>query len=541
MAATESLNEVFELSLSEKNAGVLVLVDSGACMSVCPKAWCSWAGSAACSTIPRAVTATGTPLVTYGVRTVRCTTWHGIQLKLPFVVSDVTRPIVAVADLLKQDIIPCFDPPVRLEQAGRRMPLVTIGPLYYLPVHVTKNEHIAGAIDMENHCVNALEESTLKDVKLWEYCCAPDSLLSTWFLAHGLEAQRLTLPDNDMSTLSAAERLLTGLRERSYAGKASVVWVALTCTAWCAWQRYNQRKCVDEAIWKKNDDERAASVKMLAVLNYVIDQTQKDERMRKMVDFGFEWPRYSDGWRLEMVEKMRRTLTFTGNFDGCMYGLQDAKGCSLRKPWRVVTTHGGLAQALAQRCGGGHQHGTTCGVLAKASAYYTPRLVQVIGQAICGYGPNHVYVNNPCSSTSANDFHHHNDDDNGRTGVSLAANNRGATGSICATGTMSARSALSSTGGPATPVGSTYCREVGGVLLGSGSLRPARGLTPCPTAALEHLRRSLLSDDARTASTTTQLECGTTPTDDLRRYEHANRFAALAEENENGEMVEDMR
>eukprot|EP00972_Heterocapsa_arctica_P089074 13136016-Heterocapsa_arctica.AAC.1 len=54
--------------------------------------------------VPRAVTATGSPLVIYGVRTVRCTTWHGVQFELDFVVSDVTRPIVAVNDLLSREM-----------------------------------------------------------------------------------------------------------------------------------------------------------------------------------------------------------------------------------------------------------------------------------------------------------------------------------------------------------------------------------------------------------------------------------------------------
>ncbi len=160
MAVKESLKEVMLVSEDQKHEGVLILVDSGACMSTCPRAWCSWAGTKLDDKIPRAVTATGSALVTYGVRTVRCTTWHGIQLDLRFVVSDVTRPIVAVADWLKQGITPRFDAPARLERAGKLMPLVTAGPLYYLPVHVTKDNHIVGMINTEECCVNVMEERT---------------------------------------------------------------------------------------------------------------------------------------------------------------------------------------------------------------------------------------------------------------------------------------------------------------------------------------------------------------------------------------------
>ena len=123
---------------------------------------------------------------------------------------------------------------------------------------------------------------------------------------------------------------------------------------------------------------------MLAVLNYMIKQVRKDERSREKVDFAFEWPRWSSGWQLEAIDELKKVLCYTGNFDGCMYGLQDPLGLALRKPWRVITTNRRLADALTVRCDGGHRHGVTCGTTAKSSAYYTPYLVQIIGKAVCG-------------------------------------------------------------------------------------------------------------------------------------------------------------
>eukprot|EP00972_Heterocapsa_arctica_P055073 8122965-Heterocapsa_arctica.AAC.1 len=43
-----------------------------------------------------------------------------------------------------------------------------------------------------------------------------------------------------------------------------------------------------------------------------------------------------------------------------------------------------IASALSRRCDGAHGHGVTCGVSAKAFAYYTPCLVQAVGRAACG-------------------------------------------------------------------------------------------------------------------------------------------------------------
>eukprot|EP00972_Heterocapsa_arctica_P064812 9564414-Heterocapsa_arctica.AAC.1 len=60
------------------------MVDSGACMSTCPKSWCDWAKVKMDDKISQAVAATGSPLVIYGMRTVRCTTWHGVHFDLDF-------------------------------------------------------------------------------------------------------------------------------------------------------------------------------------------------------------------------------------------------------------------------------------------------------------------------------------------------------------------------------------------------------------------------------------------------------------------------
>eukprot|EP00972_Heterocapsa_arctica_P010354 1521380-Heterocapsa_arctica.AAC.1 len=71
-------------------------------------------------------------------------------------------------------------------------------------------------------CIDVVDYT--KNVKLFECCCAPDSLLAAWFLAHGQGAERLTLPDNDMSFMGAARRLLAALRGRAIDGRRSLVW-----------------------------------------------------------------------------------------------------------------------------------------------------------------------------------------------------------------------------------------------------------------------------------------------------------------------------
>ncbi len=67
-------------------------------------------------------------------------------------------------------------------------------------------------------------------IKLFEYCCADDSLLAQWFLNHKREALRLCLPDYDMRRPGNGRIVAAALRERAYRGQRSPVWVALPCT-----------------------------------------------------------------------------------------------------------------------------------------------------------------------------------------------------------------------------------------------------------------------------------------------------------------------
>eukprot|EP00972_Heterocapsa_arctica_P061912 9126583-Heterocapsa_arctica.AAC.1 len=53
--------EVLEVHALTPNNGLLLLVDSGACISTCPREWCDWAPLWQ-GPLPKAVTATGAAL-----------------------------------------------------------------------------------------------------------------------------------------------------------------------------------------------------------------------------------------------------------------------------------------------------------------------------------------------------------------------------------------------------------------------------------------------------------------------------------------------
>ena len=111
------ISEILNVGPCGNDSRVLLLIDSGACLSVCPCDWCYWLPIRAATNCTQTVTATGKPLTFYGVRTVPCAT--DAQLSLDFFVADVAQPILAVADLQKK-IVPDFGEHLALLYSGAR-------------------------------------------------------------------------------------------------------------------------------------------------------------------------------------------------------------------------------------------------------------------------------------------------------------------------------------------------------------------------------------------------------------------------------------
>eukprot|EP00972_Heterocapsa_arctica_P045817 6762708-Heterocapsa_arctica.AAC.1 len=68
-----------------------------------------------------------------------------------------------------------------------------------------------------------------------------------------------------MSKWSSARHLLNNLHDRAVRGQRSLVWVALTCTPWCAWQNYNLTSR-DKAAVQRIEDVKFVSLHMIDVL-----------------------------------------------------------------------------------------------------------------------------------------------------------------------------------------------------------------------------------------------------------------------------------
>ena len=114
------------------------------------------------------------------------------------------------------------------------------------------------------------------------------------------------------------------------------------------------------------------------MLQLFLEFVKRVVKYTNRVNFAFEWPRLVDGWKLNIVQQLREYLPFTGEFDGCCYGLcRTDNDMLLNKPWRVITSSEVLARSLHRRCDHSHQHGECRGLAAEQSGLYNNRLVNI--------------------------------------------------------------------------------------------------------------------------------------------------------------------
>ena len=65
-------------------------------------------------------------------------------------------------------------------------------------------------------------------------------------------------------------------------------------------------------------------------------------------DVAFEWPKGSIGWAQPAVVRFLKELNlYEALCDGCAFGMTDADGRPVLKPWRIVTSSAGLAFTLS--------------------------------------------------------------------------------------------------------------------------------------------------------------------------------------------------
>ena len=237
------------------------------------------------------------------------------------------------------------------------------------------------ADDFVHEAYGALKDAVCptSSVELMEICCPPDSRLVQTFLDRGHGALRIGLPAIDLSTKKGLEEVKAMIDK----WRPKVAWISLPCGPFSPIQElFNENdpdKLARSLLRKKR--ARRLIANGLAVAEYQIQCGG---------EIGWEWPANNRGWNLREVHAFWEKLAASHNLhtarvDGCAYGLRNAAGEFLRKPWKINTTSPVLAQALHRLCPGRecHYHAECLGgKTARDSGFYPQAMCDVIQKAV---------------------------------------------------------------------------------------------------------------------------------------------------------------
>ena len=301
--------------------GTELLVDSGSFIHVAPPDFAAWLPLTDLRKEVRAATAGGKPLHYKGMRRVTMETQGG-PLTLDFHIMDVTRPIISFGELLNEGhaLVMSGDGNIIRTKAKRRIPLTRSGNLSYLSVEVSPElKEQPGKIwavrpkptQASRRAARRQRDKDAKDQEpvdrpwvLLEWACEPDSRLSAWFLMHGQQAVRLTKDNVDLARPGAVARVLWIARTLIQRGHRALTWAALSCTAWCSWQRVNVAYKAPATY--DLEARRAQSIQMVEILDKFLTRLKRDQ---PEAECAFEWPAENLGWRQpKVIELCERHL-----------------------------------------------------------------------------------------------------------------------------------------------------------------------------------------------------------------------------------------
>ena len=207
----------------------------------------------------------------------------------------------------------------------------------------------------------------LRRFALHEYCCSEDSLLGKAALAKGMKVRRWGLFNTDLYKAKGVQLVADTIKKDIHAGLTAVLWVSLPCDPWCAYQRLNVFK--SRSFAEKLEKRRRASLRALELLRQLLRKFEAELKSHRL-RVSFEWPRNNDGWKTRAMQRLRKALPITCNFEGCQYGLRH------QKPWRVATNFLPLFTRLTvRRCPRGHRHEKPDSKELRRSELYTPTMV----------------------------------------------------------------------------------------------------------------------------------------------------------------------
>ena len=213
---------------------------------------------------------------------------------------------------------------------------------------------------------------------LLEVCCDSDSFLSAAVQEHtgwAGAAQRLSLWNGaDLSTSAGVRNVL----ERIASNNPGTVWISPPCGPFSPLQHTNSRTPEQsEELKRKREYARRIYAGAAIIFRFC---------MQRGVHCVWEMSERSDAWRLPVLQELvRRYDPHVCVTHGCRVGLRDKDGSRLvRKGWKLITTHGRLAQEMHLECccAKNYQHGKCEGETATRSARYTKSFASPVAKAL---------------------------------------------------------------------------------------------------------------------------------------------------------------
>ena len=244
-------------------------------------------------------------------------------------------------------------------------------------------------------------EALVHNRLLLEFCCGPDSLLSTpckW--TTGCKMIRLTEED-DMASDEGLIKTLEIIKNDHAAQEGRVMlWASIPCVGGSAWNRYNwsqnHYKNIRETIkghWKLYrkifNNFKVIAEQVLMLHGCVVN----------------EWPKSCEYWSDKRVTQFFDRLAFQYSvFDGCCYDLRtiskrsiddpmkeddsdDGVKYLIKKVWQLAYSNNipEIGELFSKECNGKHKHALCAGPETKATENYTWRIAKTVHIAFEGF------------------------------------------------------------------------------------------------------------------------------------------------------------
>jgi hypothetical protein len=171
---------------------------------------------------------------------------------------------------------------------------------------------------------------------IYEFFCSPNSELGNVSKHHGITCIRLSKEAVDLTDSLQLARVI----EDAKCTPGCHLHGSIPCTVWCSWQHMNCRT-KGESYIRKLGKRRRRSMRLFGNFVKLAEVVRKGGGT-----ISFEWPRYCMGWARQEVLDFVSSFDLTSvAIDGCAFG-HSHSGQPIKKPWRIVTDHPGLAQNL---------------------------------------------------------------------------------------------------------------------------------------------------------------------------------------------------